>query len=75
MTEQEENALADGVLTKEEEQELTELAQQLNLPEDTARAIIKRVQVRIQGHTDTHTSSHCGKGSARIQRLTKRTIN
>lgn len=63
MTEQVENALIDGVLSPEEEQELADLAQQLNLPEDAARAIIERVQVRLKGRTGPHICRHCGKKS------------
>jgi voltage-gated potassium channel len=59
MAEKIEDALADGRLTEEEQAELDDLALQLNMPENAAKAIFYTVQNRLARRAQR--CPHCGK--------------
>ena len=58
MTEQVEHALADGIITEEEEAQLAALAQNLNMPENAAKAVLYTVQNRLKANPPN--CPHCG---------------
>lgn len=61
MAEHIEDALADGHISPEEQQQLNELAERLNLPDNAAKAVLYTVQNKMKKQAESQTCPHCGK--------------